>query len=401
MAVLAGAPSAPASGQSLGAAIALAGAAFAALSMIQTSRLTHSEHPVVIAFYFSGLTTGVGALAVAAGLLCPADWPAAAFFARQHWVAPAGPEWAVLVVVGLAGGLAQIAVTQSYRYADASVLAVSTIPVMVWAMIASAMIFGELVSIQVAVGAEIVSGAGLFVIFWTQCLAEERFRSIFQTISAIIQSKRILQGLPMGVEGRDKAEGFGGGGGRPSGHLGKTVQRLRKAYNLSLSELSEQSGVAKSIISQIERNETNPTLSTIWRLAQALDVSIERVLQVSRGRTLHREDLAGRNADSRLRRRQVPLAIIGWIKTVEWLQCYDFYADPGGCWNPKPHQRGAVECLSVLEASSRSRSPASRNGANPAKPCAIAATARMSSATIGATPAHATMVCILKAAAME
>src|SRR5690606_7035274 len=58
-----------------------------------------------------------------------------------------------------------------------------------------------------------------------------------------------------------------------SGHLGKTIQRLRKAYNLSLSELSEQSGVAKSIISQIERNETNPTLATIWRLSQALDIS--------------------------------------------------------------------------------------------------------------------------------
>ncbi|WP_163521161.1 helix-turn-helix domain-containing protein, partial [Klebsiella michiganensis] len=54
-----------------------------------------------------------------------------------------------------------------------------------------------------------------------------------------------------------------------SGNLGRTVQRLRKAYNLSLSELSEQSGVAKSIISQIERNETNPTLATIWRLSQA------------------------------------------------------------------------------------------------------------------------------------
>ena len=63
-----------------------------------------------------------------------------------------------------------------------------------------------------------------------------------------------------------------------SGQLGKTIQRLRKAYNFSLSDLAEQSGVAKSIISQIERNETNPTLATIWRLSQALDVSIERVL---------------------------------------------------------------------------------------------------------------------------
>src|SRR3982750_1867773 len=80
---------------------------------------------------------------------------------------------------------------------------------------------------------------------------------------------------------RGRGRGLETGAQVLSGQLGKTIQRLRKAYNLSLSELSEQSGVAKSIISQIERNETNPTLATIWRLSQALDVSIERVLQTA------------------------------------------------------------------------------------------------------------------------
>ncbi|NBR10997.1 MAG: XRE family transcriptional regulator, partial [Alphaproteobacteria bacterium] len=82
----------------------------------------------------------------------------------------------------------------------------------------------------------------------------------------------------MGIEGKDRARVLDSGAQALSGQLGKTIQRLRKAYHLSLSELAEQSGVAKSIISQIERNETNPTLATIWRLSQALDVSIERVL---------------------------------------------------------------------------------------------------------------------------
>ena len=82
----------------------------------------------------------------------------------------------------------------------------------------------------------------------------------------------------MGVEGKERQRELESGAQVLSGNMGKTIQRLRKAYNLSLSELAEQSGVAKSIISQIERNETNPTLATIWRLSQALDVSIERVL---------------------------------------------------------------------------------------------------------------------------
>src|SRR5829696_7458066 len=82
----------------------------------------------------------------------------------------------------------------------------------------------------------------------------------------------------MGVEGKERNRELETGAQVLSGNMGKTIQRLRKAYNLSLSELAEQSGVAKSIISQIERNETNPTLATIWRLSQALDVSIDRVL---------------------------------------------------------------------------------------------------------------------------
>ena len=73
----------------------------------------------------------------------------------------------------------------------------------------------------------------------------------------------------MGVEGKERSRELETGAQVLSGNMGKTIQRLRKAYNLSLSELAEQSGVAKSIISQIERNETNPTLATIWRLPGA------------------------------------------------------------------------------------------------------------------------------------
>src|SRR3954464_4143380 len=134
----------------------------------------------------------------------------------------------------------------------------------------------------------------------------------------------------MGVEGRDRHRELDAGAQVLSGQLGKTIQRLRKAYNLSLSELAEQSGVAKSIISQIERNETNPTLATIWRLSQALDVSIERVLATAEdepflGKASRIDTPVVISDDGKCR-----LSIIGWIKTVEWLQWYDFSAEPGG-----------------------------------------------------------------------
>jgi transcriptional regulator with XRE-family HTH domain len=205
----------------------------------------------------------------------------------------------------------------------------------------------------------------------------------------------------MGIEGRDRAKTLEAGAHALSGQLGKTIQRLRKAYSLSLSELSEQSGVAKSIISQIERNETNPTLATIWRLAQALDVSIERVLQTAEDEPFLERASRGDTPilvsdDGKCR-----LAITGWIKTVEWLQWYDFQAEPGGVLESDPHQRGSVECLSVLE------------GELEVEVAGVVETARAGDTlryrcdrphvirNRSGEPAHATMVCILKAAVME
>jgi transcriptional regulator with XRE-family HTH domain len=205
----------------------------------------------------------------------------------------------------------------------------------------------------------------------------------------------------VGVEGRDKAKALEAGAVALSGQLGRTVQRLRKAYSLSLSELSEQSGVAKSIISQIERNETNPTLATIWRLAQALDVSIDKVLQGTEDEPFvektARTDMPMLVSDDGKCR----LAIIGWIKTVEWLQWYDFHADPGGVLESDAHQRGSIESLSVLdgelEVSVGDRIERAKAGDTLRYRCDRAHVIR----NIGLTPAHATMVCILKAAVMD
>ena len=186
-----------------------------------------------------------------------------------------------------------------------------------------------------------------------------------------------------------------------SGQLGKTIQRLRKAYNLSLSELAEQSGVAKSIISQIERNETNPTLATIWRLSQALDVSIERVLAANDEEPfIEKASRADTpilvSEDGRVR-----LAIIGWVKTIEWLQWYDVSADPGGVLDSDPHQRGSVESLSVrdgvFEVEVGGVVQVARAGETLRYRCDRPHTVRC----VGSETGRATMVVIMKAAVME
>ncbi len=186
-----------------------------------------------------------------------------------------------------------------------------------------------------------------------------------------------------------------------SGQLGKTIQRLRKAYNLSLSELAEQSGVAKSIISQIERNETNPTLATIWRLSQALDVSIERFLVSSDEEPFIEKSTRGDTPilvsdDGKMR-----LAIIGWLKTVEWLQWYDVQAEPGGILDSDPHQRGSIENLSVIKGEFEVEVGGVVETARAGESLRYRCDRQHIIRCIGTEPGHATMVVILKAAVME
>ncbi|MFG1479584.1 XRE family transcriptional regulator [Xanthobacter sp. V4C-4] len=186
-----------------------------------------------------------------------------------------------------------------------------------------------------------------------------------------------------------------------TGQLGKTIQRLRKAYNLSLSDLAEQSGVAKSIISQIERNETNPTLATVWRLSQALDMSVERVLASSDEapfvEKLTRADTPILLSEDGLCR----LSIIGWIKTVEWLQYYDFQAEPGGELDSDGHQRGSVECLTVLSGALEVEVGGVVETAKPGETLRYRCDRRHVIRNRGSVPAQAVMVCLLKAAVLD
>ena len=130
--------------------------------------------------------------------------------------------------------------------------------------------------------------------------------------------------------------------------LGATIQRLRKAYNMSLGELSEQSGVAKSIISQIERNETNPTLSTVVKLSRALDTTIDEVLRgETKSNFLEHQTKSGvpllESQDGLCK-----LAIAGPLNLVDFFQWYDFHAKPTGVLESNPHPPGTVEHLYLV-----------------------------------------------------
>jgi drug/metabolite transporter (DMT)-like permease len=131
-----------------GALLGLLGACFSAGSTIQTRALTASETTSSIVLYFS-------LICALAGLL---TWP-------LGWVEPTWQEFAALVTIGICGGLAHIVLTESYRLAPASLVAPFDYTSMLWALMLGFVVFGEVPSVLVFIGAGIIAAAGLFVIW--------------------------------------------------------------------------------------------------------------------------------------------------------------------------------------------------------------------------------------------
>lgn len=55
--------------------------------------------------------------------------------------------------------------------------------------------------------------------------------------------------------------------------FGAAVRRLRTARGLSQEEFADRAGVHRTFVGGIERGERNPTLTTVQRLADALQVT--------------------------------------------------------------------------------------------------------------------------------
>jgi drug/metabolite transporter (DMT)-like permease len=132
----------------VGAACAVSSAVTNSGAVIQTRRLTDSETTSSIVFYFS--------------LICAVISLVSLPFA---WRSPSAPELAALVTTGIIGGLSHLLLTESYRYAPASVVAPFDYVSLLWAFFFGYMLFGEIPGPYVYAGAAIVTGSGLFVIW--------------------------------------------------------------------------------------------------------------------------------------------------------------------------------------------------------------------------------------------
>lgn len=141
----------------IGAAMVLGSAAFAAFAQIFIKRMASIESTAAIVFYFSLTSLSLSLLSAPFG-----------------WVWPTQTELALLVGAGLVGGLGQVLLTSSYRYADASVLAPFTYVSMIWALLIGYFFFDEVPTVAMLAGAALVILSGVVIVLRERQLGRGR-----------------------------------------------------------------------------------------------------------------------------------------------------------------------------------------------------------------------------------
>lgn len=66
---------------------------------------------------------------------------------------------------------------------------------------------------------------------------------------------------------------------RPAKRLGENIRRIRLAKEMTQGDLCRKLEVDRAYMSNIESGKKNPTLSTIERIAKALNVSIGELVR--------------------------------------------------------------------------------------------------------------------------
>ncbi|NDY92503.1 helix-turn-helix domain-containing protein [Ideonella livida] len=132
--------------------------------------------------------------------------------------------------------------------------------------------------------------------------------------------------------------------------VGERLQALRKQQGLSLEELSRRAGVSKSMLSEVERNQANPTIAVLWRLATALGLSLTELLaEPEAAPTAPAIELLPGHAVPLIRSHdgRCELRILGPLPLAGRAEWYELSVQPGGELVSDPHEAGTREHLTL------------------------------------------------------
>ncbi|MGN7412702.1 helix-turn-helix domain-containing protein [Paenibacillus sp. SAF-068] len=129
--------------------------------------------------------------------------------------------------------------------------------------------------------------------------------------------------------------------------LAQNLKQLREQRKLSLDKVAEMSGISKTMLGQIERGESNPSIGTVWKIANGLKISFTRLIHEPKSDTTV---VTGSDI-------QVLMEDEGRVRIYPHFpyeegrrfEIYMMEMDPQSALNAEPHIEGAEEFITVFE----------------------------------------------------
>jgi len=179
--------------------------------------------------------------------------------------------------------------------------------------------------------------------------------------------------------------------------LARNLRRLRAERGLTLDELAKRAGVSRGMLIQIEQQRVNPTLASLVRLAQALDIGLAELVELGarrRVRVISRDDVAElwtspRGGSGRL--------LVG-SDQLDHVELWDWRLEPGDVHRAEAHLTGTVEIVHVLEGEFTLWIDGESHAAAAGETVIFTADADHSYGNNGAVPLRALMVVITPSA---
>lgn len=140
------------------------------------------------------------------------------------------------------------------------------------------------------------------------------------------------------------------------GQLPARLREARRAKGLSLDAVAKLSGVSRSMVSQIERGESSPTIATLWNLTRALQVDFAGLLDEGPGPARIEVIRAAQTPSIDRRGEGCRILILSPPEDAGDHELYELQFTEGGVLDSRPHRRGAREQLTVIEGAVEIRS---------------------------------------------
>ncbi|MBG9787369.1 MULTISPECIES: helix-turn-helix domain-containing protein [Brevibacillus] len=129
--------------------------------------------------------------------------------------------------------------------------------------------------------------------------------------------------------------------------IAKNLKAFRERKKLSLERVAELTGVSKTMIGQIERGESSPTITTIWKIANGLKISFTSLINNPQPDT----KVVLRSESKTLSEDNGKYRVYPYFPFEDdrRFEVYSVEIEEGGFLSSDPHREGTEEFLTVFE----------------------------------------------------